>query len=366
LPAPATPSRQNQFAFATLGHLFAARGISVGGSAQWSGLNDVDGVDLLYAGSRSIVQHGGSLDLRLGALKEWSDGGALEGMLIHDRFSMRHDVTWVDQAWNPNTRLFENRARIDNNLDRTNTWGLHLGYSRPVGDSGWRAGAIVTTNLMSHPKLPDYQISQVMTIPWDPGHSAAYDLGVGIAKTQGLTTFGVDAIYEPIRTHTWGEAPDSIVTDAGTLPAGAKTTENHFRFSNAIVRTGVGQEFPFDTLRTSLRAVRLQVGLALRSIDYTLDQLDHVAQTSRSQRESWIEWTRTWGLSLRFPDLEIRYVGLQTTGTGRPGVIANGGGDVLAASAPGGQNFISAPNGPTSLTGVTVTTHQLSVSVPIR
>src|SRR5215467_8545474 len=66
LPPPPTPSRQNRFAFATLGHLFESRGISVGASAQWSGLNDVDGVDLLYAGSRSVEQHGGAVDLRLG------------------------------------------------------------------------------------------------------------------------------------------------------------------------------------------------------------------------------------------------------------------------------------------------------------
>ena len=132
--------------------------------------------------------------------------------MLHDRFGMTHDVTWLDQVWDPNTRTIKSQARIDHNLDRTNTWGLHLGYSQPLADSGWRVGGIVTTNLMSHPKLPDYQITQVMVIPWDPGHSAAYDLGVGIAKSRGLTTFGVDAIYEPIRTHTWGETPAPIVT----------------------------------------------------------------------------------------------------------------------------------------------------------
>ncbi|MGE5102803.1 MAG: hypothetical protein ACM3SX_22670, partial [Deltaproteobacteria bacterium] len=44
-----TPSRQNKYAFGSLGHAFSS-GISVAGSAQWSGLHDVDGVDLLYAG----------------------------------------------------------------------------------------------------------------------------------------------------------------------------------------------------------------------------------------------------------------------------------------------------------------------------
>jgi hypothetical protein len=363
---PGAPSRQNKFAFATLGHIFDRLGVSVGASAMWSGLNDVDGVDQLYTGSQRVEQHGSDVDVRLAMLKEWSGGRSFEGMLLHDRFNMTHDVTWLDQVWNPNTRTLLARPRIDHNLDRTNNWGMHLAYSQPVGDSGWRVGAIATTNLMSHPKLPDFQITQVMVIPWDPGHSAAYDLGLGIAKTHGLTTFGLDAIYEPIHTHTWGETPDSITTSSGTIPAGAKTTENHFWFRNAIVRTGLGQEIKFDTAHTSIRALRLEGGLALRAINYTLNQSDHVMQVESQRRESWMEWTRTWGLSLRFSDLELRYTGRTTTGTGRPNVHDGDVVNVAFASTAPGTNFISAPSGTTTLTGVAVTTHQISVSVPIR
>jgi hypothetical protein len=219
--------------------------------------------------------------------------------------------------------------------------------------------------LASHPKLPDYQITQVRVIPWDPGHSAAYDIGVGIGKSRGLTTFGVDAIYEPIRTHTWGETPAPIVTQAGTIPAGGKTTENFFNFSNAILRTGLGQEIPIDTVRGSVKSIRLEMGLALRSIGYTLHQLDHVNLDDTRQRQSWMEWTPTWGLSLRFSDLELRYNGRRTTGTGRPGVFTDGN-VVFAAAAEAGRNFLSAPSGPLTLTNVVVTTHQLSVSVPVR
>ena len=366
LPTPTTPSRQNRFAFATLGHVFERAGLSIGANALWSGLNDVDGVDLLYAGNAGLNQYGGALDVRLGLLKEWSGDRSLEAMVLHDRFGMTQDVTWLDQVWDPNARTIKSQARVDHNVDRTNIWGLHLGYSQPLAASGWRIGGIVTTNLMSHPKLPDYQITQVMVIPWDPGHSAAYDLGVGIAKSRGLTTFGVDAIYEPIRTHTWGETPAPIVTDAGSIPAGGKTTENHFRFSNAILRTGIGQEIPIDTVHGTLKSMRLELGLALRSIDYTLNQIDHVAQVTRRDGQSWMEWTPTWGFGLRFSDLELRYSGRKTTGTGRPGIIPNGVNVIAPTAADAGRNFLSAPSGPTTLTNVVVTTHQLSVSVPIR
>ncbi|MGE5732997.1 MAG: hypothetical protein ACM37U_13710 [Gemmatimonas sp.] len=360
------PSRQNKYAFASLGRVFSSAGISVAGSAQWSGLHDIDGVDLLYAGSTGIVQHGDALDARLGVTKEWSNGKSagtrtLEAILLHDRFAMTHDVTWADQVWDPNTRFFTSRARVDHNLDRTDTWGLHVAYSRPLADSGWRVGGIVTGNLASHPKLPDYQISQVMVIPWDPGHSAAYDLGLGISKANGPTTFGVDAIFEPIVTHTWGEAHGPLQTQSGaTIPDGGKTTENHFHFSNAILRTGVAHDLELGPDQQ----VRLQLGIALRSIDYTLDQLDHVSGVARSQDESWIEWTKTWGLSVHFSDLELRYTGRVVTGTGRPGILPSG--VVFAVSDASGPNVIAAPNGALTLTGVAVTTHQVSISLPIR
>ncbi len=367
LPPAVTPPRRNEFAFATLGRRFERAGLSVGVSALWSHLNAVDGVDMLYAGSRSIDQHGGTLDLRLGVLKEFARGRTLEGILLHDSFDMTHDVTWADQVWDPNARTFTSRARLDRNRDRTDTWGMHLGASQPLGDAAWRIGAIVTGNLMSHPSLPNYQVAQVRSIPWDPGYTTAFDLGVGVAKVEGPTTFGAEAILEPIRTHTWGDASDSIVTPSGTIPVGGRTTENWFRFANAILRVGAAEEVPLETLNTTLKALRLEAGLALRSIAYTLDQTDHTTLTSRTQNVSWMEWTPTWGLVLRFADLEVRYSGGVTTGTGRPGVVSTPfPGIADSGVAFGGQNFIAPPGVSTTLTGVAVTTHRLSVSVPIR
>src|SRR2546423_1589868 len=82
------------------------------------------------------------------------------------------------------------------------------------------------------------------------------------------------------------------------------------------LRTGFGREIPLDTLHAAAKSIRLEAGLALRSIDYTLDQIDHTTRVGRNQRENWLEWTRTWGLAIRFSDLELRYVGRMTTGTG--------------------------------------------------
>ncbi|HSL70999.1 MAG TPA: hypothetical protein VK864_12205, partial [Longimicrobiales bacterium] len=106
------------------------------------------------------------------------------------------------------------------------------------------------------------------------------------------------------------------------------------------------------------------LGLAVHSIHYWLDQHDHVQVSDRSHEERWVEWTPTWGLTLRFPELEIRYHGSVTHGTGRPGgvpIFAR----ALEDLAVGG-NILAAPSGPIDFADVRVTTHQISVSLPIR
>ncbi|HEX4684818.1 MAG TPA: hypothetical protein VH277_19020 [Gemmatimonadaceae bacterium] len=361
-----TASHQNRYAFASLGQAFPSSGLSIAASVFWSGLHDVDGTDQLYAGSAGVAQHGGAVDARLGVMKEWdTPAGArtAEAILLHNHFSNTHDVTWPEEVWDPNARTFVELGRVDHNLDRTDTWGLHLAYMQPVGDSGWRVGAIATGNRASHPKLPDYQLAQVSVIPWDPGQSTAVDLGLGVSRVVRTTTIGLDAIYEPIVTHTWGEAQVAIPAASGeTIPVGGMTMENRFRFSNGIVRAGASQ----DVLLGGDQRLRLQLGVAVRSINYGLDQTDHVAATSRHQDESWNEWTKAWGVSFHVQNIELRYTGRTVTGTGRPGVVQPGVVFAAAAVDDGGRDILAAPNGSLSLTGVSVTTHQFSVAIPLR
>jgi hypothetical protein len=357
-------AQANRYAYATLGAR-VGDGFSLGGSVLYANLHRIDGVDQLYAGSQSVSQSGGDLDARLGVVRDWASGASFEAMVLHERLRMTHDVTFADAFYDPNIRSVTVRPRLERNLDRTNTWGMHLAWQRPVGDSGWRVGAIATGNLLSHPKLPDYQIVDVVRpVPWDPGHSAAYNFGIGIAQRQGPSTFALDLVYEPIRTHTWGEAPSDIQTVAGaTIPAGGKTTENHFTFSNAIARLGLGQNVPLEGMSDSLR---LQIGVSAHSIHYWLRQVDHVGGTSRRQEEQWLEWSPTWGASMRFGGVDVRYLGRVTHGTGRPGIaLVNGPVIDVAASAAGAPSIVAAPSGPLTLTGVSVTTHQLSIAVPL-
>ncbi len=367
-PPPVPPARAtsygNEYAFVMFGRKLPGTGLALAASGLWARLTGVDGVDLLYAGSAGLRQFGHALDLRLGLLKDWSDARSLEALVLYDHFGMTHDVTYLDPFWDPATQQFAVRERGVRNRDQTNTWGLHVGYAQPLGATGWRLGWLLTANRMSHPKLPEYQLANVPVIPWDPGRSSAYNVGIGVSKVQGPTTFGLDAIYEPIWSYTWADAPSPVVTTGGdTIPAGGKTLENHFRFSNGVLRMGVSRSLELGPLG---RTGELQLGLMVRSVRYRLTQSDYVQASGHQLEEGWVEWTPTWGLGLRFPDLEIRYRGRVTKGTGRPGVQASGfiaaGRDFALAAG----SILVAPSGPLTLREVSTTTHQISISVPLR
>ena len=367
-PLPTIPPRKdaygNQYAFGMVGKRLPGARVSLGASLMWARLTGVDGVDLLYAGSAGLKQFGHTLDVRLGLLKEWTGDRSLEALVLLDRFGMRHDVGYLDPVWDPGTQRQILRTRLEHNFDRTNTWGVHLQYQRPLAASGWRIGWLATANRMSHPKLPEYELANVPVIPRDPGHSAAYNVGLGLSKTSGPATFAIDAIFEPIWSYTWADAASPVVTTMGdTIPAGGKTVENRFRFSNGLFRMGVSRDVALPSLG---KALGLQLGLVVQSVHYRLAQYDNVQAAARSLEEGWREWSPTWGLSLRFPDLEIRYRGRATHGTGRPGVQPSGVFFAARDLAVAGSSILVAPSGPLSLTEVRTTTHQISVSLPLR
>ena len=367
IPGPDLRTHGNKYAFAMFGRSWAGSNLSIGASALWTGLHALDGVDLLYSGSRRVEQTGHAVDVRVGVLKEWpgARGGAgrsLEAVVVHNRFAATHTVLYADQFWDPGLQQFVFQPRTDHNFDHTNTWGAQLEYQMPLATPGWRIGWVATINRATHPKLPNYDITNVAVIPWDPGRSYAYNLGVGLSKVRGPATFGVDVIYEPIRSYTWADAIAPTVRLRGdTIATGGKTVENRFKFSNAVFRIGVGRDI---ALQDSPKAIGLQFGLTLRSINYRLRQADNIELTQRALRTGWLEWTPTWGLTLRFPELELRYRGRVTKGAGRPGF----GGFIVGvrALAVASGTILAAPSGPLNLVDVNTSTHQISLSLPIH
>lgn len=371
-PGPVTPvvsdneAHGNQFVFAMVGRSIAAHHLSIGASVLWNRLHALDGVDLLYANSRRLEQSGDAIDLRIGALKEWQRDGAaggaarsLEAVVLHNRYAATHTVTYLDTFWNPITQQFDQQARLEQNYDRTNTWGLQLNYQIPLSAPGWRLGWLAVANRASHPKIPSYELTNVPAISGDPGYTHAFNLGMGISKVQGSARFGIDLIYEPISSYTWADAGEPTNTVSGdTIAPGGKTIENRFRFSNAWFRLGVEESI------VPRKPAMFQLGLILHPIQYQLAQQDHVEGTIRNNSASWFEWTPTWGLSYRQPGYELRYQGRATYGAGRPESPPFTLG-VFEVAAPN-ASILAAPNGPLFLTDVTTVTHQISLSLPLR
>jgi len=352
-------SRENRYVHGMIGRRLG-HGFSLASSASWWHLNMVDGVELYYPANDQVRQHGEASDVRIGVLKEFGPGHSIEAVALHNRFAMNQDVASTETLWDPTLRQFTSRARIEPNADETDTWGLHLSYLRPLADSTWHIGAILTANRINQPRLPAYDIPEV---PADASRAQAYNIGAGISRSTSQLVAGFEAIYEPIWRQSWVRADEPTEARDGTpIDAGANVLENDFRFHNAIARLGLGFAVPI----VGEHALTFEAGGQLRAIRYRLEQQDVIQGARVSSTQGWNEWTRSWGVSYRFAGAAVQYRGNLTTGASRPGFDDDGG---VVAFAPGidlrpccGQPF---PFG-LKFDDVRTTTHQISFSVPIR
>ncbi|HTD70388.1 MAG TPA: hypothetical protein VK647_08015, partial [Gemmatimonadales bacterium] len=146
---PAPQSHGNALTFAMIGTTLAGSGLSLGGSVSWAKLRALDGVDLLYPGSARVTQYGETVDARLGLLKEWEGDRSFEAIVLHERFRMTHDVTFLDTFWDPGTQQFSQSARLERNRDVSKRWGVQVKYERPLPEPGWRIGWLATANRTS-------------------------------------------------------------------------------------------------------------------------------------------------------------------------------------------------------------------------
>lgn len=328
---------------------------ALGVGASVADLEAMDGVDLLYTAAERIDQEGTLKDVRLELLRDGRKE-RLSFLLVHDRVDVVHDVTFVDVAWPTNpgpddwAPTFQRRVEV--NEDRTRTWGGQVAWDRDLAAPGWSLGLSGTVNRKSHPKIPNYEIQN---IPRDPGTTWAWDLGVGVARTRGGTTVAFDLHARPIASETWQETDTTLVrADGSRLDPGDRTIENDFTFFDVVARAGLEHRW---------RSVGVQAGVEVRSHDYELEQRDLVLETRREQDEGWMEWTPTLGVAGRLGDVELRYAGRLTTGTGQPGVDLGARGDALAQA---GGDFIVAPRGPLTLQDARILTHRLTVRIPVR
>lgn len=344
--APMPPVEQkpqtNRYAFAMFGRSLDSARFTVGGSVLWSNLQSVDGTDLFYDGNMSLSQLGDAVDIRLGATRTLRGGRTIEAMVLHNRFATSHEVGFMDAFWDPASRTTLMRSRTERNAERSNVWGAHLEYEHPL-DSGWRVGALATTNLIRHPRIPSYAVTSGLG---STGRATAFNVGAGVGRSTKRTSFGVDAIYEPIVNSSW-------IRD---------TVDNRFDFQNARLRGGVSRDFP---MLTPGNAVRLQAGTEYHWINYRLRQDDHVNGVSRTQREHWLERGRSGGVSFITPGLQMHYLVTTRNGVGRPGVVSDDGArfavDAIAIAPWGGPTVT-----PVGLGAVSMTRHVFSISVPVR
>lgn len=365
LPPRGTLSQKrstNKYFQGMVGRKFGNGRFALAASAMIADVNMLDGVDQLFANAIDIDEFGHMEDFRIGFSGTFQGDRRLEAVLVHNRFNMTHDVTTVD--WMLTDSLngrFTPELNREANLDQTHTWGLHVGYVQPIVDSPWRVGGIVTVNRKQHPKIPTYDLEiverpQNRLIPRDPGDSWAYNLGVGISTHDVNTTFGLDFLYEPATSYTWADdTQDVTAADGSTIRAGDKTVENWFVFSNARINTGLNQD---------IGNAGIQLGLQIHAVDYRLRQRDHVEVIERRQNEEWIEWKPSWGFRIGFSGIELSYQGSASSASHFP--FIDFGDDLLEVSNPSGVDVLAAPRGNLRIPDLTVTSHRLAITIPMR
>jgi hypothetical protein len=353
-------------------------GLSIGGGISTAELRGVDGVSALYDGSDRVRQSGGQLDMRLGLTKDFTGGGTLEFVGVHNRYRMTHDVHFPQQfRWPPcacipggpcDCQPVSVPERDEHHEDRSNISGVHAVFLTPRTAGGWRMGYLFTANRLTHPKLPDYQLPTVQSIPRDPGNTNAYNVGFGAVRAFGNSTFGLDVIREPMWSHTWADAArDTMNADGGLIRRGAHTVDNRFKFSNSRINVGIGHDIPGAT--DSATTLGLQFGVSMRAINYTLDQVNHVTLTSRNQDEGWTEWSPAFAISLKSRSMTVMYSISRTCGTRCLSLPFIGGGDDVSIGAPppaADPSVLAPPDGPLAFDGGSSGQHRVMVSIRLR
>ncbi len=338
-------------------------GLTIGASASFASLDAVDGVDLLYGGSDRIDQSGSSSDLRIGVMKDFGGGRTLDVVVLRNSYEMAHDVRFVGPAvFDSSFRLWAPVIRSEHNEDRTDIWGAHAEFSQPIGTHGWRIGWLGTINTLNHPKIPNYVLQN---IPRDPGSTLAMNAGIGLARTVGGTTFGADLVIEPMWANTWADlAHDTTIVGGGVIKAGGKTVENDFKFTNSLIRIGLGHDFATDSAKGS--TFGFQLGLAVYSIDYRLNQRNNVLKTSRRQLENWMEWTPTFGLAYKAKSMTVHYA--YAASCAGDNCFSRGGVELISPTAGGdfATGIIAAPSSALTFDGGHASSHKIWVAVPIR
>ena len=338
-----------------------SRGVTLGLSAYSARLGGLDALSQLYAGSDGVEVSGRQFDFRAGLLKEWRNHRSLELLLLHGKSDITHDAVLLTQTWDPIRRQFSSAPRLEHNDDRTRFWGLHTESTLPLDTLGSRIGLLFTANRITHPKIPNYPL---VNIPRDPGVTHGFNVGIGIGTALGGTMFGLDLVYEPIWTNTWATTGENIETDDGNLvPAGSKTIENWFRFSNVKVRAGLSREIRLEA-DSALRFVA-QVGIAFASTSYSLLQQDNVALTRRDRQFEWVDWEPTIGFALRVRSFEARYA-LQATCGPNSCVFARGDDVSLSPDTPRSVGIAVPVNGPADFHYGSLVSHRFTITLGRR
>ena len=320
--------------------------ISVGGSLFWAGLEAFEGVNLHVVNNREIEQNGEMMEYRIGLLNEFKKGNALELMVSYTLLKLKYDLIFL--YGHPITKV--EQLGLKPELDYSDNLGFQLGYTYPLPRKFWRLGLIFSGNRKTHPEISG---DESMSLSRKTGKSQGYNMGFGFSRQKKKYTIGLDIIYEPVWSNTWTIADeDKLTPNNDIIPAGDKTSDNDFRFSNKLLRLGIRREGKY---------IGFQSGIQLTMVSYKQDLYNRVSEIREGLEKKWTEWTASWGCNINFPEVQLRYTGYITKSGGFP--TENSGLYIgYSANSGRGTDYLITPGSPLGMSNNHVFIHQFSVS----
>ncbi len=347
---------RNRYILASIGRQLGP-GTSIGLKLAYADLGILDGERRLYPSALSVSQTGRARTVTLGAQQRFRERHTVRVTVSNSHLAMSDEVT----GWRrlpsdiPGAELLPPELWIREEGSRSDIWEGTVRYSVQIPDRSVRFGAMASVWARDQSRVPKYDWVHV---PRDPGTSTMGELGVGVETVGRPMRLAMEIAVAPGTGHTLLLSDSTIMGgDGTTIQPGDPILNNDFRFRNW--RAGVGAEVPF-------RKGGFQVGLGLHRYSFRLKQRDLVWEQDRDADVSWTELVPSIGGWVEIGRVEVGY-SLRLVNRGFS-PCEDYSYRTSCQGVPVRYHFTEmrvAPTLPDDLPDFRLTSHQLTVSLPV-
>ncbi len=346
--------RRNTFAVGSIGRRLGPRA-SLGLKLAYGELELLDGERRLYPSALALSQAGEIRAVTLGAAYAPKEDHFLRATLTNSLVEMEHEGTgWRRRA--SDIPGIPGPAELWSWTDgsRSEVWEGRVHYTLTIPRERLRLTAMASLQRRDQSRIPGYDL---VHIPFDPGSTTLGEVGLGWDAVGPLFRLAIEVGVSPGSAETRILADSTLSSNGTTLQRGDPAFSHDFRFTNWWATAGVD---------VPLGPGGFQLGLGALGHRFRLEQRDHLRGEDHEYKISWTEWVPSLGVRVVMRGVEMGYaLRLINRGTAPcdPHSYRS-----LCRTMPVPYHFTGlrvAPTLPEDLPDFSLTTHQLTVSVPL-